>query len=210
MSASKAAKSSLKNDHLKCHYCSQLHKLEVCKNFLDLPYAEKKRVVRSKRLCYRCLSGGQVVKDCRSKLTCSIATCKSSGHHTLLHIDPSPSDVNDVVCRAVSVPMRNVCLDIVPVRVSSGGVDVLTYALLNPGSSMSFCELGLIEKLCLSCNECVVETSVETLTTDKPEHLSSESFSFHVQSLDCTNVFRLASVVLIDQNTAESRPKKSM
>ena len=170
--------------------------------------------MRSKRLCYRCFNGGHVVKDCRSKLTCSIATCKSSTHHILLHKDPSQSDVNNVVCSAVCVPMRNVCLDIVPMRVSSGDVDVLTYALLDSGSSVSFYELDLVEKLGLSGNECVVKTSVETLTTDKPEHLNLESFtlttdkpehlnlesfSFHVQSLNGTNVFRLASVVLVDQ-----------
>ena len=73
------------------------------------------------------------MKDCRSRLACSIETCKSTSHHTLLLVDPDSVEGNAVGCSAVSVRLRHVCLDIVPVRVSSGGVDVLTYALLDPG-----------------------------------------------------------------------------
>ena len=64
-------------------------------------------------------------------------------------------------------------LDILPKRVSCGEVEVLTYALLDPGSSTSFCERGLIEALMLSENGCEFETTVETLTTDLPKQLNS-------------------------------------
>ena len=188
-----------KDDKLQCWHCGKSHKLEQCSEFIDLQYAEKKRVVRSKRLCYRCLRGGHVVKDCRSRLACSIESCKSTDHHTLLHLDPVQVEGSDVVCSAVSVRLRHVCLDIVPVRVSNGGVDVLTYALLDPGSSVSFCERVLIEKLGLCGDGNMVETCVETLTTEKPERLKSESFSLRVKSLDDTNAFCLDKVILIDQ-----------
>ena len=83
--------------------------------------------------------------------------------------------------------VEKLCLDIVPVRVSNAGLNVLTHALLDQRSScMSFSELDL------SGMAYVVETSAETLTTDKPEYLSSESFSFHVLSLDGIDVFHLA------------------
>ena len=40
-------------------------------------------------------------------------------------------------------------LDVLPVRVCHGGKEVLTYALLDPGSSMTFCKPVLVEKLVL-------------------------------------------------------------
>ena len=61
----KEVETTSKDDKLKCWHCSRNHKLEQCTDFIDLPYTEKK-VVRSKRLCYRCLRGGHVVKDRRS------------------------------------------------------------------------------------------------------------------------------------------------
>ena len=62
-------------------------------------------------------------------------------------MDPASVEGNDAVCSAVPVRLRHVCFDIVHVRVSSGGVDVLTYAFLDPRSSVSFCESRLIDKL---------------------------------------------------------------
>ena len=81
----------------------------------------------------------------------------------------------------------------------SGGVDVLTYALLNPGSSVSFCESRLIDKLGLCGDRNEVVFCVETLTAKKPEQLKSESFSLQVKFLDGANAFCLANVIRIDQ-----------
>ena len=55
-------------------------------------------------------------------------------------------------------------LDIVPVLVCCEEVEVATYALLDPGSSMSFCEPSLIDALGLCGTGLKFETSVETLT----------------------------------------------
>ena len=49
-----------------------------------------------------------------------------------------------------SIEGPKVCLDIVPVRVSSGNTEILTYAMLNTGSSVSFCESRLTDRLGLS------------------------------------------------------------
>ena len=101
-------------------------------------------------------------------------------------------------------------LDILPVRVSSGGVEVLAYALLDRGSSMSFSEQVLIDELGLKGQGSTVKTfepclfspssSIKKILTTKcPEPLKSASFSLDVKPLDSDGEFRICNVVLIDQ-----------
>ena len=98
-----------------------------------------------------------------------------------------------------SIEGPEVCLDIVPVRVSSGDTEILTYALLNTGSSVSFCESRLTDCLGLSSHQGkAVETYVETLTSDRPKPLKTESFSIRVKSLDSNEEFSLTNVLKID------------
>ena len=78
-------------------------------------------------------------------------------------------------------------------------LEILTYALLDNGSSVSFCESRLTDRLGLSSHQGkTVETYVETLTTDQPKPLKTESFSLIVKSLDSNEEFSLTNVLKID------------
>ena len=170
---------------------------------------EKRSIVRDKHLCYRCLRHGHGIKECLSKVTCEVESCKSTGHHTLLHkelhVEASDSAEAKGVFNTVRVagaanrPQGGAALDILPVRVSGGDVEVVTYALLDPGSSMSFCESALIDELRLKGRGNAVETLLETLTTKRPELLKSETFSLDVQALDGNHQLKITNVVMIDQ-----------
>ena len=197
-----------------CYCCGQQHKLTQCNEFGSKSFKERRSVVRDNHLCYRCLRPGHGIKDCRSKITCEVESCKSSGHHTLLHKEPAlvgASDganggfsgntvrVSNQLGGAASRPRGGAALDILPVRVSGGDVEVMTYALLDPGSSMSFCESAFINELGLRGSGNVAETLLETLTTEQPKLLKSEAFSLDVKPLDSSHQLKISNVVMIDK-----------
>jgi len=124
-----------------CLCCSKPHKIEDCADFQRMSYRDRKQLVRDKALCFRCLRKGHILKDCRSRSCCEKHECKSTDHHTLMHFDrPSNNPAEaPALCSAASYE-ENVSsdspayLDIVPVCVRAGNSEVVTYALLDPGS----------------------------------------------------------------------------
>ena len=159
----------------ECVCCGKQHGLHVCEGFCRKTFADKKRFVRTKRLCFPCLKGGHMIKECRSSKTCAKSSCNSTDHHTLLHPDQPLVEDPAPVCSATSRDFGmhvdkapSAYLDILPVRVCHGNKEVLTYALLDPGSSMTFCETVLVEKLGLRGKGSMCETSVETLAARAP------------------------------------------
>ena len=84
-------------------------------------------------------------------------------------------------------------LDILPVRVRCNGVEVLTYALLDCGSSLSICSRRLINALNAIESGTPTKTSLETLTTDTPT-----SFDFDVLPLNDKGKFKMSKVTMID------------
>ena len=199
--------SSVPKEELSCACCGQPHKLDKCKDFRSKTVSERKAVVRRKYLCFRCLLSGHGVKNCNSKRTCDVESCQSSSHHPLLHVDAvaSGADPTPVCSTAIANAVGSIgrasrsFLDIVPVLVCCEEAEVATYALLDPGSSMSFCEPALIDALGLYGTGLKFETSVETLTTKCPERLQSKTFSFSVKSLDGVNSFTLSRVAVIER-----------
>ena len=205
---SNEGKQSLQNAPMNCYCCGERHKLSQCNEFAAKSYQERRSVVREKKLCYRCLRQGHSIKDCRSRRACDVESCKSNSHHTLLHSEQIGAGNSNSM-----VPVRNAVLlngdslrglkggaslDILPVRVSNGDEEVLTYALLDPGSSMSFCEQVLINQLGIKDQGSVVETFMETLTTKRPEPLKSVCFSVDVKPVDSNGGIKISNVVMID------------
>ena len=135
-------------------------------------------------------------------------SCKSNSRHTLLHSEPTTAGNGTSV-----VPVRNAVLlngdslrglkdgaslDILPVRLSNGDVEVLAYSQLDPESSISFCEQVLIDELGIKHGGSEVETFMETLTTRRPEPLKSVCFSVDAKLLDSNGGIKLNNV-MIDQ-----------
>ena len=131
-----------------------------CIEFSSKSFSEIRSIVRDQHLRYRCLRPGHSIKECQSKVTSEVETCKSTGHHTLLHkerhveasdsVEPKGVFNTVRVVGAANRPQGGAALDILPVSISGGDVEVVTYALLDPGSSMSFCESVLIDELRLN------------------------------------------------------------
>ena len=157
----KEAKKTVGNnsDALVCACCSKHHRLYKCQRFIAMNSRGRYKLVRSKNLCYRLLSGGHQ-KDCDDeKGVCTVEGCDKL-HYRLLHFmessDKSPSKETDpnAVCSVVDANVArpkvsglSIYLNVVPVVVSHGEKRIATYAFLDPGSSVSFCEKKLMDKL---------------------------------------------------------------
>ena len=64
------------------HPRSRTHFVDECRNFLDMPTAERWQVAKKNNLCFNCLSSAQYTKQCLTKQNCNKCV---RFHHRLLH-----------------------------------------------------------------------------------------------------------------------------
>ena len=154
----------------ECVCYGKKHYLHVCEE----TFADKKRFVCTKRLCFRCLKGGHMIKECRSSKTYAESSCSNTDHHTLLHPDQplveNPAPVSSATSRDFDVHVDKTsstctCLNIYPVSVRHGGKEILTNARLDPVSSITFCEPVLVKTVGLRgkgsmCSQSVLSQNV--------------------------------------------------
>lgn len=74
---------------LKCHVCSEQHRVTKCPTFSSFSIDQKIQHAKDQRLCFACLNRGHMTRDCKSKTRCNVSGC-SRFHHQLLHSDPPP------------------------------------------------------------------------------------------------------------------------
>nr|XP_041630444.1 uncharacterized protein LOC121501913 [Drosophila kikkawai]XP_041630467.1 uncharacterized protein LOC121501916 [Drosophila kikkawai] len=66
----------------KCTSCQQTHQLFKCPQFNGLDIAARREFLKTKKLCFNCLSPSHLAGNCTSRHTCRICRRK---HHTLVH-----------------------------------------------------------------------------------------------------------------------------
>lgn len=150
-----------------CLFCKGEHMLDWCPLLERKTNSEKIDFLKKNGICFGCLCTGHISKECRKRLTCK--TCGSK-HPSILHIYQKKTgtnvekDKNNSECTvdssAIAVQTSGLTgagkqdfkLAIVPVKVKSKKSHkmVETYAFLDPGSSASFCTVGLMDRLDLS------------------------------------------------------------
>ena len=145
-----------------CPFCSSEHALDLCKDFLKKIHRDKISFLKTKGICFGCLSAGHISKECKKRLTCKV--CKKA-HPSALHIEfkdvtakeaGKPSGVigsaSAELCGHIGAGDQECALSIVPVRVKAakGGQVLQVYALLDPGSSATFCSEELMTRLNLN------------------------------------------------------------
>ena len=138
--------------------CLAPHYLNYCKRFQNLSYQDRYKFVIQKKLCFACLQPGHRADRCSRTDCCRKEKCNKR-HTTLLHPPPppptsdkKPTSSESAECAFVGFSenkTNDVMLSIVPVKVraSSGGNFVKTYALLDPGSTTTFCSIDLLNEL---------------------------------------------------------------
>ena len=151
-----------------CLLCKQTHTLFGCDQFKKLAPDKRLQFAKDKQLCFNCLRKGHMLTECRLNRTCSVEGCGRK-HTKFLHQINKPqrsegpaetppenptSDstasngyVDTASNNVIGAGGRSV-LPIVPVRVQSDGRNFIdTYALLDSGSTHSFCTDALSRQL---------------------------------------------------------------
>ena len=159
-------------DHAKCLICDGPHAITSCSTFQSLRPNERFEAVRKKGLCFNCLKPAHSSQNCRSEKRCTADGCGRK-HSRLLHQDDFRMVITshnkeskdkqekdqreatsiqnahvDTSC-FTGAGAKRIALPIVAVKVREPGgcKSIETYALLDSGSTASFCSDKLFNKL---------------------------------------------------------------
>ena len=73
-----------------CLYCNEPHSLDNCPHFTQWTVSSRYHYCKTNRICFRCLSGHHLGRNCRQFNGCSVNSCEGT-HHTLLHATAKPA-----------------------------------------------------------------------------------------------------------------------
>ena len=180
----------------------------MCETFKGKSLEERTKIVKEARLCFNCFSNQHSVKYCKST-----QNCRQCGkrHHTLIHRELAViSAVTEPVTKPVTTPvtelvttepvtqatstfvksteLTRIALPVVAVRVRPPGSDIniSTYALLDPGSTNTFCSSKLMKMLNLKGHK----TSLTLTTMNGTDSIQQTE----VVSLDVSDVYGYKTV----------------
>jgi hypothetical protein len=157
-----------------CVVCKSSHDLGSCKEFAKMQPTERYAMVQSNWLCRNCFASDHVARRCTKSAACTVGGCNRR-HHSLLHL-PEPPEVKKGIGRVQEKPSSahvtnghvasytsKVALPIVPVKVWNREETryVETYALLDSGSTGTFCSEYLARQLNVTRKSC--ELSLSTI-----------------------------------------------
>ncbi|XP_022104751.1 uncharacterized protein LOC110986831 [Acanthaster planci] len=140
-SPSKSVKSYAKPEP-PCVLCSQTHRLWHCDKFKQMSPRQRLNIVVAHKLCHNCLLASHSTNDCGKRSICGVQGCGKK--HTMYIHCPDTAPPESKVSNASFYADKGTCMPIVQVIVN-GSCKVL--ALLDNGSSNSFCSQGLVAKL---------------------------------------------------------------
>ncbi|UYV61696.1 hypothetical protein LAZ67_1005939, partial [Cordylochernes scorpioides] len=146
------------NKGQNCILCHQIHKLNDCHRFINLPLPKKWELVKKHKLCQNCLRANHEISKCRITSRCK--NCKQN-HHTLLHeynsepSIPQPTTSQEMlistntICNAMPLETEtNILLSTALIKVKAkDGSFVLCRALVDNGSQISLISEQCCHKL---------------------------------------------------------------
>ena len=174
-----------------CVICSERHRLLHCEAFRRLSPRERLDLANRNKLCHNCLKASHNADTCRKQSTCSVKGCGEK-HTMYLHIDAKAkvSTCNSfTTSKAAYMPIIQVIIN---------GSDMV-YALLDSGSSNSFCSQRLVKRLGIQGQP--LNLTVNTLCDTT--HKETESINLSVSSLDGQNL-ELSGVYVIGDIPVQS------
>lgn len=180
-----------------CPLCSGNHLLYKCDEFIKQDLDGRVKTVKDKGLCFNCLTSKHIASKCRYKWTCSVSGC-GKRHHRLLHRSAEASTAQSgvgatAVCDSIGAGSLRVALPIVQVAVTTVGGDkvVTTGALLDSGSTNTFCSSRLAQELGVKGER--VQLSLTTLESHG-SIVDTEKVSLRISDIEGNNMMDLPCV----------------
>ena len=186
---------SVSTPNIQCLVCSKNHRLYSCYKFRNMPFSERCTYVNSNNLCTLCLSKDHLLSECRSSYLCRVNNC-GKRHSSSLHayaVNQTPPIVHCINSNDKS----NVYMPTVPVVIN--GI-FHTYALLDTGSSSTFCSKRLINQLKLQGTK--ISYKLRTLNDSK--NSCSDVVEFQMSSEDGTKCLYMNNVLVVDSIPVEN------
>ena len=178
--------------------------------------------MKQARLCYNCAKKGHVSRFCFAKSACSVPGCNRR-HHSLLHTEqrdlaPAPAISNSsqqssrspqqsssgFTAATVTNSVCDVCLNVVPVKVTAGSETVFAYAFLDQGSTTSLCDKRLLDSLKITGE--LTEFSVTTVNEQASPRRGTK-VNLTLTSLTGENSVFLQDVLSIDRLPVVPNPR---
>ena len=186
-----------------CILCKEDHRLLFCDEFKKMRLFDRLKFVKENHLCENCLLSNHVVSDCRKPSVCSVPGCNQK-HTKFIHVsenqeglkrdsaDRSDIHFGKVVSANISTGV-NVHLPLVEVRVND---KLSTRALLDSGSTNTFCSAELVGKLGLEGKP--VSYSLSTLSHSQID-VRSKTVDLVLRSKDGREVLKVFGVYVVDR-----------
>ena len=178
-----------------CILCKHDHRLFYCDMFKSMKVPERIKLVKDNNLCENCLLNNHKTADCRKMTRCTVDGCNEK-HTKFIHVNKSSqraqsSDVRPVTNASVNVD-GDVLLPVVPISVND---KCDTHALLDSGSTSTFCTQDLVNELELQGHD--VKYRLRTL--NKEANVCTKSVSLKVASRDGRDVLNLSDVFVVPE-----------
>ena len=185
---------SVSTPNIQCLVCSKNHRLYSCYKFRNMPFSERCAYVNSNNLCTLCLSKDHLLSECRSSYLCKVNNCGKK-HSSSLHayaVNQTPSTAHCINSNDKS----DVYMPTVPVVING---TFPTFALLDTGSSTTFCSRRLINQLKLQG----ANISFKLRTLNGSKNSCSEVVEFQMSSKDGIQCLYMNNVLVVDSIPVE-------
>lgn len=159
-----------------CVACGGSHRLFGCERFKAMKPIERLQLVTSNKLCENCLLANHSTTECRKPSVCTVPQCGQK-HTRFIHIEDQTakrqpqSSVTTYRAEAITANLAScseVCLPLVKVMVNDR---MKTNALLDSGSTSSFCTQRLVNALGLHGSEVLYKLNTLSDTVDKQSQI---------------------------------------
>jgi len=196
-----------------CIVCDGDHRVLFCDKFKGMKLADRISVVKDHRLCENCLIPNHRAADCRKPAVCSVPGCGRK-HTRYIHVNSSQESNTSVVgnssrtsgetshhpgqrSNSVSCALSDVSAKIsVPVVSVVVNNEVTVNALLDSGSTSSFCSRSLANQLKLNGEKFAY--TLNTLSKTDEDKLT-EIVNLDVESVDGNEYLRMSNVIIVDR-----------
>ena len=196
-SASTSIVAQQRTSYPVCLACSKGHKLFYCETFRAMPLEDRQELVNKNHLCTLCLFPCHTGNTCTKPYLCTINNCKMK-HCRYLHDTNVVQSSNASVNFDIDVRPQNVMMPVEPIIIND---TFHSYALLDTGSSHSFCSQRLVAALGIDG----VETNHDLVTMNNTEKKNTIQVDLSIQPKGRSNFLKISNVLVTENIPVQTK-----